>query len=335
MRILINSHYFSPSVGGIERVTEILAKEFVRRGHQVLVLTETPGGGDRPFDFSVCRRPSMAQLWSAVRWSEVFLHNNLSLRAVWPLLFLRRRWVIGHHIWLARTDGGLAWQDYLKRFLLRWGINLAISRAVAEALPVPAEVVGDPYEDALFRVLAGVPRDRQLIFVGRLVSDKGADLLLQALQSLRQRGQRLSLTVVGDGPERADLEDYCRKNLSGQVHFAGTQRGEDLVRLLNRHRLLIVPSRWREPFGLVALEGLASGCVVVGTAEGGLADAIGPCGLTVPNGDAEALAQAIATLDGDPDLVRDFRQKAPAHLQKFQVASVADRYLQFMEPHRS
>jgi glycosyltransferase involved in cell wall biosynthesis len=59
---------------------------------------------------------------------------------------------------------------------------------------------------------------------------------------------------------------------------------------MNRHRILVVPSIWEEPFGIVALEGIASGCLAIGSEGGGLADAIGACGMTFPNGDSTALA---------------------------------------------
>ncbi len=94
-------------------------------------------------------------------------------------------------------------------------------------------------------------------------------------------------------------------------------RGDALARLLNRHRVLVVPSRWEEPFGIVALEGAACGCVVVGTRSSGLVEAIGPCGPLVPKEDPQALAAALARLTDHPDDLAAFRDKAAAHLQRF------------------
>jgi glycogen(starch) synthase len=93
----------------------------------------------------------------------------------------------------------------------------------------------------------------------------------------------------------------------------------------------LVPSVWHEPFGIVALEGIACGCAVVGTAGGGLPDAIGPCGVTVPNGDAAALAEAIAALLDDPDRIAAYRAAAPAHLARHRPRRVAEEYLRVME----
>lgn len=143
------------------------------------------------------------------------------------------------------------------------------------------------------------------------------------------------LTIAGDGPERANLEKQAAAlNLQSQVEFVGAQTSGQLAKLLREHEILVVPSLWREPFGIVALEGIACGCVVVGSAEGGLTEAIGPCGVTFPNGDARALAKAIATLLADPTERDRLRQNAVAHLARFKPRHVAGLYLDAMKKAR-
>src|SRR4051794_39167423 len=88
MKILIGSHSFLPSTGGIEKVTELLARAFIRRGHSVRVVTQTPGNGEFPFE--VVRQPSVAALLTAVRWCDIFLQNNISLATLWPLALIPR-----------------------------------------------------------------------------------------------------------------------------------------------------------------------------------------------------------------------------------------------------
>jgi glycosyltransferase involved in cell wall biosynthesis len=101
-----------------------------------------------------------------------------------------------------------------------------------------------------------------------------------------------------------------------------------LTGILNEHRLMVVPSRWQEPFGIVALEGIACGCVVVGSEDGGLRDAIGPCGVTFPNGDAKALAQTLFRLLTDEGRLSGYRTGAEAHLSRHRKAEVAKSYLE-------
>lgn len=326
MKILLGSHHFFPSTGGIETASNLLAREFLALGHQVRVITQTQGSGE--FPFSVIRRPGMLELVRQVRWCTVFLQNNISLRTLWPLLFVRRPLFIVHQTWIASTDGSVGWRERLKRFVLRHATSLAISRAIAERLPTPSVQVGNPYDDELFKIPDAVSRLRELIFVGRLVSDKGADLLLEAMAMLESKPR---LTIAGDGPERVRLEKQAADlGLQSRVEFIGPQNSGQLAKVLGQHQILVVPSRWQEPFGIVALEGIACGCVVVGSAEGGLAEAIGPCGVTFPNGDGRALASILARLLNDPAECDALRQKAGSHLERFTPRHVAEAYLEAM-----
>jgi glycosyltransferase involved in cell wall biosynthesis len=119
--------------------------------------------------------------------------------------------------------------------------------------------------------------------------------------------------------------------LTHSVTFAGAQTGTQLAATLNAHKILVVPSLWQEPFGVVALEGCACGCVVVGSEGGGLPEAIGPCGVTFPNGDSQALAVRIDELCSSPALLADFRAGARAHLASHSPHAIAAAYLQLFE----
>lgn len=323
LRILFSSHVFAPAVGGIERVSELLAAEFAAQGHDVHLITQT-GGPVAGYPYPVSRRPGARELLRLTRWCDVCFHNNISLPRAWPLLLVRRPWVIAHHVWIPRS--GVAAR--LKRLALRFATGISVSSAIARHVDAPSTIIPNPYDDGLFRILPGVPRNRDLVFVGRLVSDKGVFVLLEALALLAARKFRPRLTVVGDGPEkRALIAKVEALDLQGRVVFPGTVRGEALVRILNEHRVLVAPSLWDEPFGLVALEGIACGCVPVGSAGGGLKEAMGECGETFPNGNASALARVIESLLLDPARQTALREKAPEHLRRHTRSAVAAAYL--------
>jgi glycosyltransferase involved in cell wall biosynthesis len=323
MKILLGSHHFFPSTGGIEVVTNLLAREFLRRGHNVRVVTQTAGSA--AVDYPVVRRPSPLQLLREVKWCDVFLQNNISLRTAWPLLLVRRPLFVIQQTWITRGAARL-----LKHLVLRKARCFAISRAIARELPVPSTIVGNPYDETLFQQ-RHAQRDGQLAFVGRLVSDKGADLLIEAMRLLSERGLRPGLTIVGDGPEREALVERTKElNLERQSRFLGSQSSAEIAQILSQHQILVVPSRLPEPFGIVALEGIACGCVVIGSAEGGLPEAIGPCGLTFPNGDAGALADRIAELLKAPGKLAAFRSAAGSHLAQFTTVRIAGLYLEEM-----
>jgi glycogen synthase len=330
VKILLGSHHFFPSTGGIETVSELLAREFVELGHAVHLITQSEGDGD--FLFPVIRRPGPTELLRQIRWCDVFLQNNISLRTLWPLVFVRRPLCIAHQTWITNADGTVGWQHRLKRFVLRFAKSLAISKAIAEQLPSPSVRIGNPYNDEVFKNFQSGERTKELIFVGRLVSDKGADLLLEALALLETKPR---LTIVGSGPERTRLEkQVVELKLQSRINFIGNQTSEQLAKILNQHQILVVPSRWREPFGIVALEGIACGCVAVGSADGGLAEAIGLCGLTFPNGDARALASVLARLLEDPSECHRLWQNAGTHLAQFTRRQVAMVYLETLKQAR-
>lgn len=329
MKILFSSHAFYPSLGGLESVGLLLAHEFAGVGHEVVVVTQTPTDGNVPdFPFSIMRRPDARALLRLTAWADVVYHHNISLQTAWPLILVHRPWVVSHHSWVPRGFNKFGVKGALKRAVLRGATGIAVSQAVAADYATPCAVIPNPFDDRVFRQLPGIPREGDLVFVGRLVSDKGLPVLLQALRHLKPQGIRPNLTVIGGGPEEKAWQQLTLElGLAEQVRFIGPKQGEDLAVLLNGHRVLVVPSLWNEPFGVVALEGLACGCLVVGSEGGGLKDAIGSAGLTFPNGDVPALAQCLEKVLSNPEIVADCLSVASDHLKLHRPSFVARRYL--------
>jgi glycosyltransferase involved in cell wall biosynthesis len=264
-----------------------------------------------------------------IKWCDIFWHSNLSLRTVWPAFFLRKPIVVTHHGSYCRPPSGIDLAQRLKHAVVERTTSVAISRAVAACFKTDSVVIYNPYDARQFASRAPESkRPGDLIFLGRLVSEKGIDVLLHALVLLRSRGLCPRLTVVGSGPELAALQEMAeRLGLDEQVTFAGAKGGMELVHLLQEHKILVIPSRYDEPFGVVALEGIACGCVVVGSRGGGLPEAIGPCGVTFPNGDAEELAELLEKVLRSPEERERLAAKAPEHLEKFCPSVAAAAYL--------
>lgn len=332
MKILLYSPPFYPKIGGLETVVSILAHEFVNQGHDVKVVTQTPEKGDRTFPFEVIRRPNFLQLLFLTGWCDIYFQACVSLKGILPPLLLRKPLCITHQTWYRRVAGRVSWQDHLKQTIAHLALNISASSAIAAYLIAPSVVIPNPYREDEFYEIPDIKRDRELIFLGRLVSDKGADLLLTAVANLRATGLTPRITIVGLGPEEAALKQQSvRLGIDQQVSFVGAKTGAELARLLNQHQILVVPSRWQEPFGIVAVEGIACGCVVVGSEGGGLPEAIGPCGVTFPNGDAAALTHVLKNLLNHPDQQSNYRINALAHLSRHHKSVVAKAYLQLFE----
>jgi glycogen(starch) synthase len=333
LKILLSSHAFSPSIGGIESVSTLLAEEFFRLGHSVTVVTQTCNGVADEFSYSIVRRPSIRKLFGLVEWCDVFWQNNLSLRTVWPALYLRKPVVITHQGSYCRRPAGFDLGQRAKHAVVNRNTSIAISQFVASCFETRSTIIPNPYDARVFTIPSPAPeRNTDLAFVGRIVSEKGLDILLESLAQLGSKGLHPRLTVVGSGPELAAMQQRTKElGCDQQVVFTGAKRGLDLAEILGRHRILVVPSRYDEPFGVVALEGIACGCVVVGSSGGGLPEAIGPCGVTFPNGDPSALSTALAKLLIQPNERDRLAANARPHLAQFQPELIAKRYLDLFQ----
>lgn len=322
---------FAPAVGGIETLAETLAHQWVQLGNHVEIVTDVnaANGTMSHWPFAVHRNPSAREFLAMVRRCDVLVHLNISLKLLWPAAVARRPFVASHQSWYCTRQHLDNRREKFKRWVTRKAAaNISCSREVRDALGCGGEVIGNPYDDQRFRDL-NLSRTGDLVFVGRLVSDKGVDVLLRALAQLAARGVRPTLSMVGDGPERATLDAMVDDlDLRKQVEFLGNQTHDALPAIMNRHRVLVVPSMWDEPFGIVALEGAACGCVVVGSSGGGLPEAIGPCGVTFPNGDDKRLAETLADVLADQSRLDAYRVGAPEHLAKHRADVVAEQYLE-------
>jgi glycosyltransferase involved in cell wall biosynthesis len=181
--------------------------------------------------------------------------------------------------------------------------TVANSHALAERMDVagagPAEVIWNGVPEApIDRTRSEIP---SVAFAGRLVPEKGVDVLLRALAKLPEG----RLIVAGDGPERLALEALARElGIADRVRFAGLLDRDALVREVRGVWAHAAPSVWREPFGMVAPEAMMRGTPVVASAAGGLAEVVvdGETGMLVAPGDVDALSSALGRIFADRQL---------------------------------
>jgi len=324
MKILIHSMVFTPSIGGTETATRLLAIGLIELGHQVKIVTDTKGEFTYTAGLEVHRCISMGEYLGLVRWCDVFIHSNISLRNAWPLLIHRRPWIVIHHTRIEAIEGEHTPASRVKQWATRYSTNFAVSKFMADNLESPSIIVKNPFADNVFCLQPGVPRDQDLIVVGRFLDDKGFQVAIEALHRLRQRGfTKTRMTIVGDGPYRAQLDALTqKKDLGSVVKFTGIKLPDELAQLFNRHKILIVPSLTPETFGLVAVEGMACGCLVIGSDVGSLKETIGPCGLTFKAGDVNALADLLQKHLEHPEAKEPYIKAAAAHLAQFERARI-------------
>lgn len=334
MNILFTSHFFYPSVGGIEIISEILSHHFNEAGHSLRLITKSKGSTSediRRYGFQIIRNPSKRKLLDCYHWADIVFQNNIELRLLWPNLLYRKPLVIGLQTWIRSSYGHRGLAEIFKRISLVTATRvIACSHAVRQDSFFSATVIGNPYDSEIFRLLPIKRRPRSIVFLGRLVSDKGADLLISAFASINDPST--FLTIIGDGPERSSLESLVKKlDIAYHVRFIGQLQGTILAEELNKHEIMVVPSLWKEPFGIVALEGLACGCVLLTSDGGGLSDAVGNAGLSFKRGDTEDLCAKLQFLLNNSSARSSLRDHAPMHLRSFGKIRVANRYLSILQ----
>jgi glycosyltransferase involved in cell wall biosynthesis len=198
---------------------------------------------------------------------------------------------------------------------------------------VQAQAFTPQRDPALHDELAGA--DGFLIgYVGRLVHEKGLDVLLRALALLPRE---FALALIGDGREQEALTALAAElGVSDRVRWLGRQARPDLPRYMSSLDALVLPSRgiadWQEQFGAVLVEGMLCETPVIGSSSGAIPEIIGPAGLVFPEGDAPALAGALQGLRNDPaqgaELARAGRARA---LREFSLESYLGRLLPLFE----
>jgi glycosyltransferase involved in cell wall biosynthesis len=119
-----------------------------------------------------------------------------------------------------------------------------------------------------------------------------------------------------------------RLGIEAQVAFLGLVVDDNLVKQLNRHSLIVIPSIWEEPFGIVALEGIACGCIPVVAQSGGLPEAVGHCGVISKKGDPLDLSLKLESLLNEPSSLDQLRKGASEHLARHTKQAVARSYFQ-------
>lgn len=164
-------------------------------------------------------------------------------------------------------------------------------------------------------------------FLGRLVEEKGVQVLLQA--AARLHGD-WNLRLLGTGPYESDLIKRSKDlGIRDRVAFDGWLPSTQITGYYHKLDVLVIPSltrpNWKEQFGRVIVEAMASGVPVIGSDSGAIPGVIGDAGLISPEGDVDALAEALQTLQSDFSLRAHFsllgRERAERHFTHAQIAN--------------
>ncbi|WP_264032506.1 glycosyltransferase family 4 protein [Cellulosimicrobium sp. SH8] len=290
------------------------------------------------------RRAFAAVVVSQDEWAPSFVlaHNAPALV---PLVGPRHVPVLYAHNQVLRTyttrDAG--------RTLAHAPVVVCVSDFLAEQVRarLPRELadrvrtVRNGVDPALLDVERADPADDGLhvVYVGRVIPDKGVHVLLAAVGALDRADVRVTVVGRAGFDARDPLTPYEQElrrtadDLRSPVRFASFLARDALPAVLATASVVVVPSTWPEPFGLTALEGMAVGAAVVASDVGGLPEAVGDGGLLVPPGDVARLADA---LDGlrDAQTLGQAQARARATARTRTWAVSATRLDEVLEAYR-
>ena len=335
MRICLLTPTFLPRIGGAEICIDQLARNFVQRGHEPVVVAErVRNTTDEP-----------QTNYPLVRYEPTISQRGCYLRLKKRLTRLHRQYdfqIINAHmaypgayvgLWFARRygvplvvtphGGGVFYRSRFRSRPTVWrriqaGLNAAdavislssyFDKLLAEIAPHQRHIVrigngvnNADFSDPDIKLNPALHRrcgKRFVLGLGRLVTRKGFDTAIIAFSQIAGDFPDLNLVFAGDGPERAKLERLAEQlQIKDRVVFLGMIVGSEKIALLRECLFTVVPSVEEDNMPLVVLESLACGKPVIGSRLGGIPDIVCDAqnGLLCPPGDPDSLAAALAKL---------------------------------------
>jgi len=178
-------------------------------------------------------------------------------------------------------------------------------------------------------------RSRLVLFAGRMVADKGADAFVRAWAAIAGQVPEWRAVMIGadrfrfNSPRTTFVDRVEASARAAGITLCGYQMHHQVLEAMAAASIVVVPSRWPEPFGLTALEAMASGAAVIASPRGGLPEVVGKAALLALPDDGDALEQALLRLINDSALRADCMARGREQARKFDLVA-ARKFLQEM-----
>ena len=278
----------------------------------------------RPALIEVHNRPELALFLSRwLPWARVtlFLHND-------PQVMRRARSARDRTALVRRLARVITVSEYLRGRLLQ-GVSLPAT--AVSVLPNGIDRASLPPVHE---------RDPVILFVGRIVADKGPDVFAAACAAALPRLPGWRAEMLGadrfraSAPETAFVQQIRGQAAAAGAPLLGYRDHGAVLAAMRRAAIVVVPSRWQEPFGLVALEAMACGAALICSPRGGLPEVAGDAALYAEP-EPGALAEAILSLAGDPRRRAALMAAGAARAERFDQPVVAAQLAAICEAARA
>lgn len=365
LRFLIYSHFYYSSIGGVERHTDNLAKLLINKGYAVTIVTQT---GNKVIEIkpkiTIVRRPLIALLSSLIFYHDIIHMQGFNIFVYLFAKLFKKRIIWYHHTYdLCSVGGGLSiykgffktLEPHLRRSLvgiLLW-LSFHISRMIAKIDKKITHIVTTYYmltrfrefirslnwhviyNPVLFDNLNQISLNNSnngenyILLYGRMMAGKGEDVLIKALKILKDKGIIYKAIICGPSPNKDYPNNLIRfYTLENQVAYVGPQTAEELVKLITRSSIVVVPSTYEEMFGQTAIEAMYFGKSVIASNTGGLAEVVKNFGMLIPPNDPNALAEAIHAIMSDKIKMEMLGKKAKEYaISVFDPENYIQKYL--------
>lgn len=348
--------------GGAERVLTLLANAWTLQGHSVRLVTLAPAASDFHSVHPGVRRVGLDLLRPSPTLLHAYFNNRRRIRAlrtellqgptdavisfvdetnVLVLMALKNTEipvVVSERIDPSRHSIGRVWNFLRSRVYPRASTIVVQTQPASEWLrsrfpATPIRIIPNPI-DLSNRGPEVTPRSatsERMIAVGRLVPQKGLDLLLRAFASAQRQAPHWTLTILGEGEQRPQLEGLIAElDLTGKVQLEGRVSSPDAY--LRNSDLFVLPSRY-EGFPNALLEAMSFGLPVVSfDCPSGPREIIadGEDGILVPNGDVEHLSKVLTELMHDPDRRRQLGLRAAQSIRRFALPAISAQWIELL-----
>lgn len=349
--------------GAVQEITKESYDELKRRGHDVIIVSPTPSQGvpDLPNyhiryigkAYDLRAMGTTAQISFLADTKEIdrlfaeekldvlhvhepwvpFINRQILKRALCPVVATFHAKLPDSRVAKLITTIG---QVYTRPPLRYVSKCVAVSEPAAEhisaVLGKPVQIIPNAVNLAAFTLpKARKPIDhvkKTLLYVGRLEERKGVTYLLSAFKLLHDKHPDTQLLIGGDGPERVALEQQALAEGTGAVDFLGYLEDAHKKELLQQADLFCAPAIYGESFGVILVEALASGQVLVAGNNAGYASVLkelGEVSLIDPRG-TKAHAELLEKMLYDEALRRQYQDWSQGYVKQYDYSVVTDQY---------